>query len=250
MDQNKFTLLLVLFAVLSLSACTNTKILPTLDAIQITSLSDNCEALYKSHIDAWDSREPENLRGIYTDDIVHFDGEPLFVGIDEVVNMPREMYLYFPNWQMQKGNTYISKESCLGTWINWDVFGFTQDDPGMEYDILEHQDSKISFWQAFYSQNFHQAIDNKDLVDDDFLSQFASSWSSGNTGEVVSIYAQDAELVDSLYGISVVGKQGVKKYANSFFAKSSKAKWELLYPFAESEIASSFTGQSRSHRGR
>ena len=113
----------------------------------------------------------------------------------------------------------------------------------MEYDLLDYQDGKISFWRAFYSQNFHQAFDGKDIVDDDFLLQFASSWSSGNAGKVARIFTKEAELEDSLHGISIVGKKAIKEYANSFFAKSSKAKWELVYPFAESEVKPSFKEQ-------
>lgn len=241
--QHYFLSFLVTLCLLGLSACANTKAPEALDANEITTQGEKCAELYKSHIDAWNSRDPENLRLIYSEAIVHFDGRPLYEGIDMVVDMAKGMFKFFPDWQMEAGNTYISKDGCAGTWINWGVFGFTEDDPGLEFDTLETQDGKISFWRAYYSQNFHQAIDNKDLVDDDFLSQFASAWSSGSADNVVNLYAQDAGLADSLYGVSVVGTQPIKEYASEFFAKKLQAKWELVYPFAESDVEPSFKEQ-------
>lgn len=237
MDYQRYLLfLLVLLFSLALSSCSSTKAPTVLDANEIATLGEKCEALYKSHIDAWNSRNPENLRLIYSEEIVHFDGRPLFVGIDSVVDMANQMFEVFPDWQMEAGTTFISKDVCVGTWINWGIFGFLEDDPGLEFDTLETQNGLISFWRAYYSQNFHEAIDSKDLVDDDFLLKFASSWSSGNADEVVSIYSKDAEIEDSLYRISVVGIQPIKEYADGFFAKNPNMIWELVNPFAESEV--------------
>ena len=241
--QKLFRQFLLPFLALLFSSCSSTEALKTLDANEITLIGKSCKELIQGQIDAWASKDPKNLRLIYSDDIVHFDGKPLFVGIDAVVRMAEDMYTYFPNWQMKAGETYISKDECVGTWVNWNVFSFTQDHPGLEFDFLTTRDSKISFWRLFYDQNFHRAFGNKDRVDDNFLLQFASSWSSGNAGKVVRMYAQDAELEDGLFGISIIGKQAIREYANSFFAKSPKAKWELIYPFAESEVASSFKEQ-------
>ena len=234
-SQNHLMLLLVTFLLLSLSSCVHTKALKALDAKEVTTLGKNCEELYRSHIDAWDSRDPQNLRLIYTDDIIHFDGKPLYVGIDRVVGMAKGMYEFFPDWQMQAGDTYISGDECLGTWINWGVFGFTQANPGLEFDLLETRDGKISFWRAFYDQNFLEALPGGTHVEGEFLTRFANSWTAANLDELLKIYSQDVHIEDTLFGISDTGQQALAAYAKDIFEKRLGARWKLLYPFAEDE---------------
>ena len=233
--KHVFLLLLVTLLFLCLSSCAQTKALKTLDAQEITTLGENCEELYRSHIDAWDSRDPQNLRLIYTDDIVHFDGKPLYVGINGVVGMAKGMFEFFPDWQMEAGDTYISDGECFGTWVNWGVFGFTQANPGLEFDLLETRDGKISFWRLFYDQNFFEAIPDGTNIEQDFLTRFANSWTAADIDELLKIYSQDVHIEDTLFGISDRGQRAMIAYANDVFDKSPGASWELLYPFAENE---------------
>ena len=76
-SPERFKLFLVSFFILSLSSCASAEALKTYDAEEVTSIGNNCKELFQGHVDAWDSRDPENLRLIYTDDIIHFDGKPL-----------------------------------------------------------------------------------------------------------------------------------------------------------------------------
>lgn len=226
-------------------AATQVPITPTTE--EITSLGSSCSELFQSHVDAWDSREPENLRQVYTEDIVHFDGQPLYVDIDGVVGMAKRLYEQFPNWQSEAGATYISKDQCLGTSINWGLLGLKQADPGLEYGLLNTRSGRISYWRLFYDRRFFQAmlgiVTGGEIIDDEFLSQFASSWSGGDAGELAKIYSQDAELEDSLFGISIAGQQAIADYANRFFARSPGAGWELLYPFAERDASDLYKQQ-------
>lgn len=242
-QQRLYLLFIIGMLFLNLCSCSDNEVIEILDANEVASLADKCDTLFNSHIDAWDSRDPEALRLIYSEDIVHFDGRPLFEGIDSVVNMADFMFEQFPDWQMEAGETYISRDGCVGTWVNWGVFGFTEDDPGFEFDFLETSNGKISFWRLYYSQNFHQAIDHKAIVDDVFLLKFASVWSSGNQSEIGKLYTQDATLEDSLYFVVVVGTQQIKKYATGFFERGSIIKWNLVDSFAESEVESYFKEQ-------
>ncbi len=229
-------------ALLLISACTNKE--PTLesaDSQQVITLGEKCQTTFNAHIAAWDSRDPENLRTVYTEDIVHFDGQPLFVGIADVVDMAGFMFNLFRDWEMEAGDTYISKDKCLGIWVNWGVFGFTKDDPGREFDLLETRDGQIYYWTLFYDQKFHSAFNNVlEVVDEDFLQQFADSWSAGDASVLAQMYTTDAKLEDSLFDISIGGNQPITEYAQHFLAKSPGASWEILYPFAESPATSSY----------
>jgi hypothetical protein len=208
---------------------------PGLNAQEVAGLGSACERLFQQHIDAWDSRDPESLRGIYTEDIVHFDGKPLFTGIDQVVEMAEFMYDIFPYWEMEAGETFISRDKCLGTWVNWGLFDFLKDNPGREYDVLETREDMIYYWRMYYDQAFHSAFVAMDLVDDEFLSQYALAWSSGSSSDVVKLYAADARLLDSLFDFSISSQSEIPDYYDRLRAKSPLAAWEVRYTFAESK---------------
>jgi hypothetical protein len=224
----------ILITLISLAACTQAQGTSTSRADQITALGRSCEELYAQQIAAWNSKESDQLRRVYTDDIVHFDGEPVYVGIEAVIDMAEDMFQFFPDWQMQAGETYISKSGeCLGTWLNWGVFGFTQENPGKEYDLFTVRDGKISFWRLFYDQKFYNALALYYRIKPDFLSQFASAWSGGDEGELVKLYAENAVLEDRLLGVNITGTLDIRDYATNFWARSPGASWSLVTSFAE-----------------
>lgn len=230
-NKKALGLSLYLFCVIGMTACSaNTTQLQTLSAQEIETLGKTCEDIARLQIETWDTRDAENLREIYTEDIVHFDNNPAFVGIDEVLDMARMMFRVASNWQMALGDTYISKEKCVGTWVSWDTMGFTQDDPGLEFDLLETRDNKISFWRLFYDENFHFAPINYEL-----LSQFENSWSQNDENALLDIYSKNARLEDTLFGVTAVGHRNIADYAKNIFTLSQGATWNLMIPFTEGE---------------
>ena len=227
-----------------LCACSNTDPLPTLNAGEISAINNRCEQFHLRHVEAWNTKESETLRGVYTPDIVHFDGYPVFVGIDEVIKMANNLFIFFDRWEMKAGETYISQQACLGATPMWNIFGFTSEDPGMQYDLLETRKAKISFWRVFSEgELLQESTHDSDPIDEDLLARFSAAWSSHNAGKVMNLYAKSAMLEDTLFGISVTGTQAMKDYVKAFMAKSSGASWELLQPFAEAEAALSFKDQ-------
>jgi ketosteroid isomerase-like protein len=224
----------LIVASLLLTACSDKQDVTNSRADQITALGKSCEELYAQHITAWNSKNPENLRLIYTEDIVSFEGEPTYVGIEDVVEMADDMFQFFPDWQMQAGDTYISKpDECFGTWLNWGVLGIPKENPGKEYDLFTIRDGKISFWRLFYDQEFQNAFATYYRIKPDFLAQFASAWSGGDAGELVKLYAENAVLEDSLFGVNITGTFEIQDYATNFWRRSSGASWSLVTPFAE-----------------
>jgi hypothetical protein len=233
-SMHRSVAVLILIALTTLAACTQAQGTSTSRADQIAALDRSCEDLYGEHIAAWNSKNPQNLRQIYTEDIVSFEGEPTYVGIEDVVEMADDMFQFFPDWQMQAGDTYISKpDECFGTWLNWGVFGFPKENPGKEYDLFTIRDGKISFWRLFYDQKFQNAFATYYRIKTDFLAQFASAWSGGDAAELVKLYAENAELEDSLFGVNITGTLEIQDYATNFWRRSSGASWSLVTPFAE-----------------
>jgi len=217
--------------ILLLSACSSDVqvVLPAAD--QVMALGESCAEIYQAQIEAWISEEPEQLRAIYTDDIVHFDGKPLYVGIDKVLGMAQMMFRAFPRWEMKAGPTYISQNECLGTWIFWNTGGWTEEDPGLEFDILETREGKISFWRLFYDRHFDSY-----RINEGFLQDFAAAWSSGDLESVLGLYSQDAVVEDTLLGVTASGSSAIRVYADSVLSENPEISWELTYPFAEGDF--------------
>jgi len=207
--------------------------IPILKKDQTLTKAQICSDLFTAHIDAWNSRSVENLRKIYTEDIVHFDGMPLFVGIDEVTGMAEDMWQIFPDWEMKAGSSYISDEACLGQWINWNVFSFPEEDPAYEFDLLNYREDRIYYWRAFYDVKFLDVFDHSDYIDLNFLNTFAAAWSSEDPTRIAEIYSDEAVLTDSLFSVSLEGSKAIADYAAAYIAQFPGVTWDLVFPFAE-----------------
>ncbi len=198
------------------------------DMEDLIGWADTCSEVYHAQIAAWDSRDADQLREVYTADIVHFDGEPAFIGIDEVVIMARSMWMLLDDWGMAAGRTYVSQNDCFGDWINWGFGGYGEDNPRSEFDLVEIRDGKISYWRLFYDPNWDNEPMNVGLLED-----FGTAWSSGKPQAVAALYAEDAVLEDSLFGINANGREQIERVAAGFKRQHARATWELVTPFDE-----------------
>jgi len=217
-----------------------TPALPKINVNGVLSRDEICTKLVESQIEAWRSENPDALKKIYTEDIVHFDGSPAYVGIDEVTHMAENMWIYFSKWEMKAGEAYISKNACVGEWMNWNIMGFSQDEPAIEYDLLNYRGDKISFWRLFYDNNFQEAFGAPERIDDDFLTQFASTWSGGKKKQIGNLYSENAVYEDTLFDISLSGRSAISDFASSFAGQFQDAAWELMSPFGEEEAGYDF----------
>ena len=212
---------------ISLSSCISYTFSP-LPKEKVVELADSCREIYTEQIDAWISADYERVAAVYTEDIVHFDGGPVFVGLEEVVYMARWMNMFLSDYTMAAGDTYISGTDCIGTWLLWGAKGLTEEDPRREFDLIETRDGKISFWRLFYGEKFDFFPIDKEL-----LNKFAEAWSAGRSREIKEIYAADAVLVDSLFGVEAQGLDEIQDYGVGFKKAYSVKGWELLIPFSE-----------------
>ncbi len=218
--------------ILVLTACSSVPKAKFPPAEQLTQMSKNCEQLFKAHIQALSSRNPDTIRQLYTDDVVHYYGMPLFVGIDELIGMSKDFTSLSEESIASK--TYISKDECLGTWIFWGKNGFERSNPGIEYDLLQTTDGKIAFWRVFYDKRYFDRTNAESkTLNTQLLNQFAAAWSSQNMDEISKLYAQDTRLADSLLGFELSGLDAIKQYGKVFFEKSGSATWLLFSPFTE-----------------
>lgn len=233
MKHFRFRIFIAAF-IINLTACSPKEPLNILDVDKITKLGEDCTILYSSHIDAWNSRETSRLRSIYSKDIVHYDGMPLFVGINSVVDMARVMFSSFPDWKMSAGNTYISADKCAGEWKNWSLMGLSENNPGVEFDVLESKAGLINYWTVYYDQNFFNTFQQSNYVDVEFLNDFLETWSTGDIENILNLYSSDVEFQDTLFEYSIKGQESVSEFGQKFIVKTKNTEWQLQSSFAES----------------
>ena len=101
----RLELLILACCLFALAACTSNESLETpstenalrnaeplalLDAEEVSALGSYCQEICERQINAWSRRETDGLSDIYTEDIVHFDGDPDYKGIKAVTRMAKD----------------------------------------------------------------------------------------------------------------------------------------------------------------
>jgi ketosteroid isomerase-like protein len=231
-------------ALLTLVACggsrePNTRAL--LSVIEVESMNAEFERAANAHIEAWNTHDLEVIRSVYTDDIVHDDGAIYYAGINEVMGMASMMNRYFPNMQSRLGDTFIGLEDGLAMWQVWNVNSlspdFTEDNPGIEFDLLQIREGRIAHWTLFYELDFQELAGwctrSRAETISLLLEDFGSAWSSGDPAQVTALYTRDAIMVDALFGNRMEGRHAIKAYAENFFAWYPGVEWLLIHSFSD-----------------
>jgi len=228
-NNHGYLLALLIIISASLTSCSPSPLTP-LPQAEVVALADSCRKIATEQIDAWIAADYDWMKELYAEDVVHFDGGPAFVGVEEVIDMAHWMTMYLSDYTMDIGETYVSGADCLGTWLFWDgVKRISQDDPMREFDIIETRDGQISFWRLFYGEKFGDDFDRE------LLTRMAAVWTGQNMPGLEDLYAEDAVLEDSLMGVKAEGLEEISAYAKALKKGYSLGNWELLIPFAESE---------------
>jgi hypothetical protein len=203
-----------------------------LAASDIKSLAAEEIKIAMQEDEAWQSHDLDVIRNQYTQDIVHYDGYPRFVGIDEVMYMAEHMLIAYPQFAGRLGETYIGRQDWVSAYQLWNFEGYTQEHPVLEYDLFRTRDGRISYWRLFYGIDY---LDNVEgiTVNTKLLTDYAAVWSSGNPQEVAAFYSQVAERQDMLFMDYAQGRDDIQSYAASFFSWYPGVRLELLQQFGE-----------------
>jgi hypothetical protein len=230
-------------ALLTLVACGGSREASSralLSVTEVESMAVEFERAANAHIEAWNTHDLEVIRSVYTHDIVHDDGASYYSGIDEVMGMASMMDVYFPNMQSRLGDTFIGLEDGLAMWEVWNVNSlspdFTEDNPGIEFDLLQIREGRIAHWTLFYKLDFQERAgwstrraESISLL----LEDFGSAWSSGDSTQVSALYTRDAIMADALFGDMMEGRRAIKAYAENFFAWYPGVEWLLIHSFSD-----------------
>jgi ketosteroid isomerase-like protein len=212
---------------------------PPLSAEEVKAFSTEFERITNVHLQSWENRDYDQMRQVYTEDIVHHDlnAEP-FKGISSVISMAQLFLYYFPDYENRLVSTFVGHDD--GFYVE-DSWGWTPDDnikivfssdhPLKNYMWKTLRDGKFSYWWLFYGDEVFSA-GNKPL-DRKLLQEYADAWSSGDSEAVASLYNLKVARIDSLFGENQQGSAAVKEFAAHFFAWYPGIHLTLLEAFGE-----------------
>ncbi len=236
-------LLKALCAVMVFVSCTQPQPLPNLNTDNIAKKERTCQESFNRLVSIWAGWNPEELRGIFTDDVVYFNGYPEFRGIDHLIRNAENLLIYFGEWNMEAGDTFISGEECVGSWKNWGMADFTHENPGVEYVQLETHDGKISLWRSYYDPNFWRLFHHPERINQQLINQFGSFWTHEKANRISNMYSSEAVVEDTLFDLKATGHQEIAQYFRQFQTKSERSPWILVTPLSEDIAPNSYKDQ-------
>jgi hypothetical protein len=202
----------------------------------------SCEMIARAHAEFWSAHDTDLFDQVYTEDVVHDDGEDPIVGADDVSSMASNVLMFFPRLQTRARRLYTAGGECLGVYeyfpLNLGGYDFTEEDPLIEIDLLRARDSKINYWALFED---HPTIEKQSLdeegmqwiqVNRNLLDSYAEAWSSGEMDQVADLYASGAIREDVTYGQRQDGIEEIRSFARSFFKQYPAVQWDLETPFS------------------
>lgn len=242
MAKNRFWILGV---VLILTGCGRQNAGIPKDPIAASTLQQieaKCEQLASAHAEFWTSHDMDMFEGVYTEDIVHDDGETFIQGAEDVSSMANTVFMFFPGLQATLQDLYVGGEECLGI---YDYFPlqlggteFTAEEPLIEIDLLRPQGNRIAYWGLFEDHaTIEKEYSNADVDqwlehDRELLERYAEAWSSDDPAQVAALYASDASRQDLMSGDMQSGSGEIRSWARTFFQQFPDARWQLVMPFS------------------
>ncbi len=214
-------------------------------AAEVRKIAATFEAATKAKVEAWNSGDLNDIRALYTDDIV-FDDPTTFdhrVGIADLMDMARLFLRDNPATRRRITNHFIGLKDSLATYDYWGVqvnnYEFTPDDPLLQVFLLELRGDLISSWTLLYGFATMEKTElrSKTLLDltRSLLTSYASAWSSGDPNLVGALYAANSIREDTILGGYQEGSEAVRSSAESFFARYPGAQWTLLQAFGQGQ---------------
>jgi ketosteroid isomerase-like protein len=212
---------------------------PSLSADEVKTIAAEFERITNEHLQSWANRDYDQMRQVYTEDIVHHDlnYEP-FKGINSVISVAKMFLGVFPNYENRLVSTFVGHddgfyfEDSWG-WVPDDYVKniFSSDHPLKNYMWMTLRDEKFSYWWLFYDEEVFSAGNlpfNRKLLQD-----YVDAWSSGDPEAVASLYTSEAIRQDTLFSENQQGISAIKAFATHFFAWYPGVRLTLLETFGE-----------------
>lgn len=212
---------------------------PPLSADEVKTLATEFERITNAHLQSWANRDYDQMRQVYTEDIVHHDlnAEP-FKGVSSVISMAQLFLYYFPDYKNRLVSTFVGHDDGFYVEDSWGwapedymINVFSSDHPLKNYMWMTLRDGKFSYWWLFYDEEVFSAGNLP--FDRKLLQDYADAWSSGNSEAIASLYTPEAIRQDTLFSENEQGNSAIKAFATHFFAWYPAVHLTLLETFGE-----------------
>lgn len=212
---------------------------PPLSADEVKALSTEFERITNEHDQATIKRDFDQMRQIYTEDIVHHDQNVEYAkGKENVISLQKELTTYFPNFENRLVSTFVGHDDGFNvedTW-GWAPYDYksnvwSSDYPLKNYSWYTLRDGKISYWWLFYGEEVF-SVQGKPF-NSKMQEDYAAVWSSGDSEAVASLYTPEAIRQDTLFSETQQENSAIKAFATHFFAWYPGVHLTLLETFGE-----------------
>ncbi len=197
------------------------------------------ERITNAHLLATMNGDFDQMRQLYTEDIVHHDQNVEYAkGIENVILLQKDLISYFPDFETRLANTFIGHDDGFlveNTW-GWAPYDYKSDVWSSDYPLINYswmtlRDGKISYWWLFYGEEVF-SVQGKPF-DSKMQQDYAAVWSSGDSEAVASLYTPEAIRQDTLFSENQQGNSAIKAFATHFFAWYPGVHLTLVETFGE-----------------
>ncbi len=225
---------------------------PPLSLSELERTSSAFESLASAEVKAWNTRDNQLIRTIFTEDAVMRDRtySDFVTGPDEIIRLIVSVASFGSKWEAQLKDSYIAKDEGITVSDLWNLglggYAFTQADPMVEVDRLKISDNHITNWTLFYGldsiEKTHRATSERLEEARALLSTYQMAWSSGDPQVVGALYSSDTVREDTLFGERQEGQAAIRSFAKSYTGWYPGVLWDLSLAFGEGQGDSPVTG--------
>lgn len=124
---------------------------------------------------------------------------------------------------------HVGSDQLIETYLAWGFGGATEDDPLVEADLFTVRGDKITAIRSMYGADLlrqYLGVDPTDTIE-----RYVAAWSSGDSAQVKTLYAQGATRSESLYGLELRGRSEIADFARGFFERHPGVASTLIDPY-------------------
>lgn len=210
---------------------------PAISTSQIEQLAADADEFADIYWGSWPDVDEALAR--YAEDIVFYDapdGDFTIEGADVMVPIIRGFARYYSDVNPQVEGRFVATDGAAylvelghGYWPPWslepdehppvvglDIYHF-DGELAVAYDIWFKDETLTMIEMGCF------AIDECPMATD-IANSYVRAWTSGDSGAIADIYADDAEFVDTILGINESGSDNISKLADRRFGSGA---WDL-----------------------
>lgn len=212
---------------------------------EIQQLQENATEVADSY---WGSWPDSDVHERVADDVVFWDpadGDFTMEGKAAIAPMLRNWVAYFAAADPSVEGIMLSADAAAYRYaapsVMWPPWSAEPPDhpPVVFWDVIGLEDTTITRYEVWLEDDSLEMLEYGCFATDgcpkaqEIIDRYLGAWTSGESGQIAALYADDAVLTDSLLGIDVVGSDAISSLADERFGSNPDITLEVLAVYAQ-----------------